>query len=739
MEAVHGRTEGNPLFVGEVVRLLEREGGADKQGWDIRIPSGIRDVMGRRLDRLSEECNRALTVASVIGREFDFKLLNALSDTTEDELLRVLDEALESSLIEEVSGGAERYQFSHALVQQTLVEELSTSRRVRMHARIGEVLEELYGNDLEARAAELAYHFSEAQTLVGTEKLVHYSFTAGQFTLATYAYEEALAHFERALAVKQDQPMDGETAALLFALGRAHVATQQPNEARASFNRAFDYYAEVRDVAEVTSIVRGLPPGGGLLGMTQLTAGALDLVPPDSLHAARFLSRHGLDLGRTEGDYEAAQEAFRRALTITRRENETALEMRTLANAADVDFYHLHFQEAVEKSLKVIELAQNADDPYAEALARFRAALVLLRTGDSKAAGQHAAAGLATSERLRDRYRLRNALLTCQGLAWLEGDWKAARRFSDRALALGAHVVARDDASLLAARALLEYDRGNFVQGEAHLDQLLEVIRLFKPGPTMEGITSSISIVLIARSTGGGSKGVDTAEDSVITVLASPNVTPLQAEGARATLALIAVQEGDVTAAEEQHAALKSHRGVMLPYFTISADRLLGLLAQTLGKLDDAASHFEDALAFCRKAGYRPELAWSLHDYAEALLQANGSTAREEVASLLEEASSISTELGMKPLLKRVVELQQKAGARRRSPAYPDGLTEREVEVLRLIASGRSNHEIAEELFISQHTVVRHASNIFSKIGVTNRTEAATYANQQGLVGDTAG
>ena len=124
-------------------------------------------------------------------------------------------------------------------------------------------------------------------------------------------------------------------------------------------------------------------------------------------------------------------------------------------------------------------------------------------------------------------------------------------------------------------------------------------------------------------------------------------------------------------------------------------------------------------------------------DHAAAIVLHREAADRGEVASLLEEAFSISTELGMKPLLERVVDLQQKAGVRRRSPAYPHGLTEREVEVLHLIASGRSNHEIAEKLFISQRTVVRHASNIFSKIGVTNRTEAATYANQQGLVGDT--
>ncbi len=148
---VHQQTEGNPLFVGEVGRLLAQEGipaTGDVGEWDFRLPEGVREVIGRRLDRLSDECNQLLTVASVVGREFDFRLLKALSaDTDESRLLELLDEALEARVIEENAGRGERYQFSHSLIQRTLAEELSTSRRVRLHARIGEALEELYGND----------------------------------------------------------------------------------------------------------------------------------------------------------------------------------------------------------------------------------------------------------------------------------------------------------------------------------------------------------------------------------------------------------------------------------------------------------------------------------------------------------------------------------------------------------------------------------------------------------------
>ncbi len=114
-----------------------------------------------------------------------------------------------------------------ALIQETLAGELSTTRKVRLHARIAEALEALYGTELEAHAAELAYHFAEAEAVVGTEKLVYYSLLAGERALAAYAWEEALAHFERGLAVRgvisgSVGPVpDAEASTLLFGRGRA--------------------------------------------------------------------------------------------------------------------------------------------------------------------------------------------------------------------------------------------------------------------------------------------------------------------------------------------------------------------------------------------------------------------------------------------------------------------------------------------------------------------------------------
>ena len=89
--------------------------------------------------------------------------------------------------------------------------------------------------------------------------------------------------------------------------------------------------------------------------------------------------------------------------------------------------------------------------------------------------------------------------------------------------------------------------------------------------------------------------------------------------------------------------------------FSLVFDRLLGLLAQTMGKPNQAAEHFEDALAFCRKAGYRPELAWTCCDYADVLRERDGDGDRAKAVILLEESLAISSELGMRPLMERVL------------------------------------------------------------------------------------
>ncbi|MDP9244513.1 MAG: AAA family ATPase, partial [Chloroflexota bacterium] len=314
VRAVHGQSEGNPLFVTEIVRLLDQEGKltieaiTESRDGSIGVPEGVREVIGRRLDRLSPGCNEVLRLASVIGRDFGLDQLAKLPSGLSDEpLLTAVEEALAARVVEELPGATGRFRFTHALVRETLAAELSTTRRVRLHALIAAALEELCGDDAEAHAAELAYHLAEAVTVLGPAKLIRYSRLAGEQAYTAHAYEDAIAHFQRALTAKEGEPTDDETAGLLFALVRSEFLGRQRydlDEALARMRRAFEYYAEVSDTDHAVEIaVHPIPPVWGETQVPQLLSRALAMVPPDSLDAGHILANVGRFAGTNDGDY----------------------------------------------------------------------------------------------------------------------------------------------------------------------------------------------------------------------------------------------------------------------------------------------------------------------------------------------------------------------------------------------------------------------------------------------------
>jgi len=197
---------------------------------------------------------------------------------------------------------------------------------------------------------------------------------------------------------------------------------------------------------------------------------------------------------------------------------------------------------------------------------------------------------------------------------------------------------------------MLEYQVGDLEQGEIHLDRLIEVVREADRGSFATHLMAMV-IPLVGRISGASDR-FDIVEEAAEAVLSSPSATPFVAARARIGLALIAIQRADTAAASEQYAWLQVYRQ---PQPEFSTDRLLGLLSQTMGKLSQAMSHFEEGLAFCRKGGYRPELAWTCCDYADMLLGRKAEGDRSKAASLLDEALTISSELGMRPLMERVL------------------------------------------------------------------------------------
>ena len=651
LETIHSRTDGNPLFVNEVVGLINPEQMTESRAWADIIPEGVRDAIGSRLSRLSPTCNQVLGTASVVGREFGLSLLTSLdSDIGADEVLEALDEALKTKVIEELPGSVGRYQFGHALIQQSLYGELSTVRRLRAHTSIGEALERTHGSNLAEHAAELARHFAEAESVLGPEKLVHYSLMAGQRALRAFAYEDALTHFQTGLVARDislsgmESATDDEAAALLFGQGKVQ-ATLQIYEAFSSLGRAFDHSMELGDLERVVAIAEYGDYGTGVRrsDLLEFARRALTLVPPDSHFAGRLLCRYGQLVGLQGSDYEDVHSALERALEIAKREGDAALEMRTYAVSATVDVNHTRVESGLRNSLNSIRLSDQVDDVRSLIAARYCATTCSLVGGNLGEARIHARAMLEPVDRLQDPFWLASACWKNAGVERIAGEWEKARDFCVRGLAIGTR-----EHAVLSELVLIEHELGNTEQGNHHLERLLKIV--------VEGATFGYGASLppIVMNITGSLDWLDTVKSAAEIHSRDTAAWPITTDRVQFGMALVAVLEGDVVAARDHYGFFEGRQGTMNYWWEYSADRLLGLLARTMESRDQAVIHFEDALAFSRKAGFLPELAWTCCDYADMLLQRSGEGDGAKATSLLEESLAISSELGMRPLMERV-------------------------------------------------------------------------------------
>ncbi len=181
---------------------------------------------------------------------------------------------------------------------------------------------------------------------------------------------------------------------------------------------------------------------------------------------------------------------------------------------------------------------------------------------------------------------------------------------------------------------------------------MLQVMRSTPPTPSWERAFPTIVIPMVGRTT-GTSDLLDIALEAAQTVIPFSHCTPLVGQLARVGLAMQAIVRNDALAGNEHYLATSAIREMgMVP---LTVDRMLGLLSHLMSNWEKAAEHYEDALTLCRDAGFRPEQARTCCDYADTLLQRNAPGDREKAASLLDEALAISSELGMRPLMERVL------------------------------------------------------------------------------------
>ena len=195
----------------------------------MRIPDGLRDVIGKRLSSLSQSCNKVLAVAAVIGRDFRLEVLQKVAGMTDEEIFKALEEARKAAVIEERTGAGAivNYRFAHAFFRQTLYEEIIAPRRIRLHQQVARALEEVYKNRLEEHAAELAEHFSYSSDSSDLAKAVSYGEMAAGRATAVYAYSEAVRLIDQAIKVQEilDPEDKAKRCDLFLDLGDALVLT----------------------------------------------------------------------------------------------------------------------------------------------------------------------------------------------------------------------------------------------------------------------------------------------------------------------------------------------------------------------------------------------------------------------------------------------------------------------------------------------------------------------------------
>ena len=237
---MYRETDGNPFFVSEVLRHLSETGAIyqDATGrWTARgsldqitLPDSVREVIGARVGRLGQDAGRVLAVASVIGRDFDLDLLARSTKTSEDDLLDILEAAAAAALVHEPAESSGRYNFTHALIQHTISEEMGPNRRARAHRQVAQALEDLCQGRPGARVGELARHWLAATQPVDMTKAIDYCRQAGDAALKALAPADAFSYYTQALEllVQLEEPDPALGIDLGIGLGSAQRQTGDP-------------------------------------------------------------------------------------------------------------------------------------------------------------------------------------------------------------------------------------------------------------------------------------------------------------------------------------------------------------------------------------------------------------------------------------------------------------------------------------------------------------------------------
>jgi DNA-binding NarL/FixJ family response regulator len=733
LELLYERSEGNAFLIEEILGAL-REGASPDA-----LPVTLRDVLLARAERLSAPALGLLRVASAAGRSVPDRLLSIVSDLDESSLDEALREAVEHHLLV-VDETGEGYRFRHALTRDAVYGDALPRERVRIHRAYAEALSAdpaLAGTDASVAAA-LALHWSAAHDL---PRALEASIEAGRLA-AAYAPAEALRHFEHGLELwpsveDASARCRMDIAEVLRLAASSAYAAGELERSVALYDEALAELEATRDVERIASVLGAKAAPLTDLGREEATevlervVSLLPAEPPTVARAAALVELTGRRFV-LEGlsDLSAAEQALAAAQAAGAREEEAMARMwlglcRTYLGDEIAGIAELR---------RAVDLAEELSEP----------ALVLrtyLNLSDSlEAAGRHGESAEAAGQGLElaarvglTRHVYGGYLVANRAEALMRlGMWSEAQELLSGAIDSGlAQWVVQ--AHLMTLRGTIAALRGHYDEAARDLDVASGVVGFLDDLQFALAFGLGQALVVWARGERARARGlVREALESEHEVLEGRYGWPLVWLGLRI----------EAEAPDPAHERVGWLRSVAaeLPTLTPSSRTYHALAAAEASRAVGAVSDWMAAVELARAEGEPYLHAYALLRCAGQALAAGD---RDAAVPILEQSARLAAEMGAEPLLVEAQTLARRARvrlpeARTTTPAAERdidsyGLTERELEVLHLVAAGRSNPQIATELFISPKTASVHVSNIISKLNVASRGEAAAVAHRLGI------
>ena len=735
-DAIHDLTGGNAFLVCELWRDLAETGAVEVASGRVKLtaplselgtPDSVREVVSQRLSRLPPQTTEVLELAAVAGPEFDLESIRQAAGLAESDLIGALEQAVGSGMIEELPSQRLAFRFTHELVRRALYDRLSRVRRAELHLRVGEALESA-GRVSGRSLVDLAHHFAAAAQLGGAERAIDYNLGAARAASGALAFDDAAQRLRTAIEIGIGE--DRERATALLELGAASHRAGNATDAQ----QAFAAVAEIaRELGSAELLARAAIGYEDACWRPGLPSGEAVLLLEEAL-AAVDEDHKELRIGLLAGLARALGfqgEAERGAIV---RENAVALareygDRRGLARVL-VGSYWARGATPLEEILAMLtearDLALELGDAEAHADAMAWRATTFVALCDLESARAEMSLLLETAERTAQPFVNHVAQHYGSAIALCDGNLVEAEQRAARSNEWGQLMSGRDASGTFGIQMF------GIRREQGRLAELAPAVRILAGQPDRHSPWQPGLIAVLAEL------GMEREARHELAKLTAEGIEDFRPSLWLATLVYLT----DATAAlgDEAMAALLypeleafAGRNVMIGHLVAcygSADRYLGMLAATLGEPERAEAHFERAMELNKRMGASTWVAHTAYEYGR-FLRGRGPGARGRAASLLGEAAALAERIGMEGLLARVRSLGVSVPAP--AASLPDGLSPREVQILKLVAEGLSNREIGGELSISEHTAANHIRSILRKTECGNRTEAASYAHRNGL------